>query len=228
MNQLGIWDDWNGMLHVFFDPAETVQRADRTLFWVWPFLLASAAGIATELRLAPIALRVLQTNPPLGFSADDLQPILDVVGQILWAGAFLSPILLAVKLFGIACVIVWTCKLMKIPVKLLAVFNLVAACSLIRAIEDIASYSLVRARMGGLHSLGQLQASFCLDALLPHAWSPVLMATLNFFSIFEIWYLAILVLGVSYLARCSTGRAFGAITLVWAPSFAFAVLSALV
>ena len=214
------------MLHVFFDPAKTVKRAHRRSFWIWPFLLASAAGLFTELRLAPAALRILQSNPPLGFSAGDLQPILDMAGQVIWAFAFLSPVLLAVKLFGIAWVIVWTCKLMKIPARFLAVFNLVAACSLIYAIEDLAGYFWVQARIGQLHSLDQLQPSFGIGVLLSHAVGPILLAILNFFSVFEIWYLLILVLSISFLTGCSRGQAFAAITLVWLPSLIFAVFSA--
>jgi hypothetical protein len=227
VKQFGIWDDWNAMLRVFFDPAEAVRRADRPLFWVWPVLLTSVVGLSTDLRLAPLAVRILQTNPPLGFSAGDLQPILGIVSRVLWLGAFLSPVLLAVKLFGIACVIAWTCRLMKLPVKLLPVFNLVAACSLIRMLEDIANYFLVRATAGDLHSLDQLQASFGLDLILPPTGSAVVSATLNFFSIFEVWYLVILVLGIACLTRGSRAQALAAITLVWMPSFAFALLSAL-
>lgn len=215
------------MLRVFFDPAATARRAEGKFFWIWPFLLAGAAGLVTQLRLTPLALRVLQTNPPLGFSAADLQPFLDPLREVLHDAAFLSPLLLAAKLFGIACVIVWTSKLMKMPLRFLPMFNLVAACSLIQMLEDFADYFLVRARAGEIHSLGQLQASFGLDLLLPHLASPVLSATFNFFSLFEIWYLAALAIGISYLAGCSRSKGFAAITLVWLPSLAWALLSAL-
>jgi len=221
-----VCDDLTAMLNVFAAPAETVKRADRKFFWVWPFLIASAAGIFTELHLAPVAMRIMQTNPPLGFSTDQIQPVIDILGTVLKAGALLSPVLLAAKLFGLACVLVWTCKAMHIPIAFLAAFNLLAACSLVEALGTVANYLIIHYRVADLHSLDQLQAPLGLDFFLSHGAGKELAATLNFFSIFEVWYLIILAVGVSYLTGCTKRKAVAAITLVWLPSLAFAMLSA--
>jgi hypothetical protein len=55
----------------------------------------------------------------------------------------------------------------------------------------------------------------------------VLGTVLNFFSIFEIWYLVILVFGLSYLAKCSKGQAFAAITPAWLLPLAFRMVGAM-
>ena len=42
-----------------------------------------------------------------------------------------------------------------------------------------------------------------------------LLAILNFFSIFQIWYLVVLTFGLAYLTKSTKGKAFAAITPAW-------------
>jgi hypothetical protein len=82
---------------------------------------------------------------------------------------------------------------------------------------------VVRAKGDDIQSVAELMPPFGLDIFVPEGASKALLATLNFFSIFEIWYLVILAFGLSYLAGCSRGKAFGAITPVWVVSLLFSV-----
>jgi fumarate reductase subunit C len=54
-----------------------------------------------------------------------------------------------------------------------------------------------------------------------------LFALLNFFSIFEVWYLIVLTLGLAALAKVSKGKAFFAITPAWVLLLLFRVVQAL-
>jgi hypothetical protein len=53
-----------------------------------------------------------------------------------------------------------------------------------------------------------------------------LLAFVNFFSIFEIWYIVILGLSLAYLTGSSKGKAFAAITPAWLIPLLLAVIRA--
>ena len=65
---------------------------------------------------------------------------------------------------------------------------------------------------------------FGLDIFIPaHG---VLLAILNFFSIFQIWFLVILALALAALTGSSKGKAFAAITPAWLIPLIFKIIGA--
>jgi len=94
------------------------------------------------------------------------------------------------------------------------VFSLMASCSLIQALQSIAVYIVVRAKGDEIRSVEQLTPPFGLDIFLQDLHG-TLFAVVNFFSIFEIWYIVVLGVGLAALAKSSKGKAFAAITPAW-------------
>src|SRR5205814_8940406 len=68
------------------------------------------------------------------------------------------------------------------------VFSLLAACSLIPLLQFIATYVVLRAKGDAITTPEQMTPPFGLDIFFQGS-KGVLFALLNFFSIFEIWYL---------------------------------------
>jgi hypothetical protein len=94
------------------------------------------------------------------------------------------------------------------------VFSLMAACSLIPALQSIATYIVLRAKGDEITSQDQLTPPFGLDIFLQNIHGG-LLGLVNFFSIFQIWYLIVLTLALAYLGKSSKGKAFFAITPAW-------------
>jgi hypothetical protein len=94
------------------------------------------------------------------------------------------------------------------------VFSLMAACSLITALQFVATYIVLRVKDEEIQSQDQMTPPFGADIFLQNVHG-VAGAILNFFSIFEIWYLVVLTFGLAYLAKSSKGKAFAALTPVW-------------
>ena len=103
------------------------------------------------------------------------------------------------------------------------VFSLLAACSLIPLIEAIATYIVIRSKGDEITTAEQLAPPFGLDLFLPGA-KGVLFAIVHFFSIFEIWYLVVLVIGLAYLTHSSRSKAMLAITPAWLLPLLMAVI----
>ena len=74
-----------------------------------------------------------------------------------------------------------------------------------------------------IQSVQELQPPFGLDIFFSGLKGP-LLAILNFFSIFQIWYILILGLALAYMAKTSKGKAFAAITPALLVQLVFRVL----
>jgi hypothetical protein len=94
------------------------------------------------------------------------------------------------------------------------VFSLMSACSLILALQYIAGYIVLRAKGDEIQSQEQLTPPFGLDILFQNVHGP-LLALLNYFSIFQIWYLVVFTVGLAALTKSTKGQAFAAITPAW-------------
>ncbi len=106
-------------------------------------------------------------------------------------------------------------------------FSLLSACGLILALQGIATIVVLRVRENEIQSMAELQPAFGLDIFVGDGLGKPLLAVLNFFSIFEVWYLIVATVGVAALARCSKAKALIAITPVWLVPLLFKVVGAL-
>jgi hypothetical protein len=104
------------------------------------------------------------------------------------------------------------------------IFSIMMACSLIGALQYIATYIVLRTKGDEITSQEQMQPAFGLDIFIPaHG---VLLTLLNFFSIFEIWSMVILALALASLTGSSKGKAFAAITPAWLIPLIFRLIGA--
>ncbi len=107
------------------------------------------------------------------------------------------------------------------------IFSLMAACALIPALQYIATYIVVHAKGDEITSQEQLTPPFGLDIFLQDIHG-ALFGVVNFFSIFEIWYLIVLTFGLAYLGKSSKCKAFFAITPAWVLPLVIKVVTAMV
>jgi hypothetical protein len=104
------------------------------------------------------------------------------------------------------------------------IFSLMMACSLISSLQYIASYIVLRTKGDEITSQDQMTPPFGLDIFIPaHG---VALAFLNFFSIFQIWYLVIFGLALAALAGSTKGKAFIAMTPAWVIPLIFRLIGA--
>jgi len=208
-------DGFIGMLNAFVDPAAAAKRIPAPLSWLWPMILLSILAVVFGYLMLPyqFALQDAQiaqrtTDPEQIERARNLAHTatqLLVPAAPVFVAGFLALFAWLIGLFG---------SIVGMRTKFRDVFSLLAACSLIPALQAIANYIVIRAKGDEIVSAEQLTPPFGLDIYLPDIHGP-LFALVNFFSIFEIWYLIVLTFGLAYLAKTSRGKAFFAITPAW-------------
>jgi len=217
-------DALSGMLNAFVDPQATAKQAVKKGFWIWPLLiLCVAVGIYSWL-LAPIRLQVMQTNPPPNLTHEQFEKAYPVIKTFTYAGVIIGPVIVILMALLSAWLVNLTCTVVGVQTKFRHVFSLVTACSLITILQLVASYIVIRMKGEDIQSVQELQPPFGLDIFFSGLKGP-LLAILNFFSIFQIWYILVLGLALAYMARTSKGKAFAAITPGWLVPLLFMVVA---
>ena len=203
------------MLNIFIDPEEAVKGFDSKWAWVWPLLIVSIVSGIVGWLMVPIAIQAMQYEPPRGLTREQLQAAMPRIQLMQNIAVFTTPISTGVMMAIWAALIAAACAVMDIKATFPKLFTLVAHCGLINAVQAVATYIVLHLKRDDIQSLKQLAPQFGLDLLLGDNANKQLAAMLGYFSIFQIWYLVILALGLAYLSGTTKGKAFAAITPVW-------------
>jgi hypothetical protein len=132
------------------------------------------------------------------------------------------PLLLLVK-WSLSAWILWmSCVITEIRVGYKNLFALLAQCSLLIFLQDLAVYTILRLDGDRVQTVADLMPRLGFDVFITGLSKPV-MAGVSYFSFFNLWYIAILTLTLSFLGRVSKWRAFLATIPVWALPLCLAI-----
>lgn len=202
-------DDLAGMGNFFIDPEGAAKRVFRKWFWIGPLIVASLVAIVAGYIRIPITQHVVETMPlPANASPEQYQRGMELSQKLQWIFLWAAPVA-AAALYALDALILFAMSsMMSVTTKFLWLFNLVAGCSLIQALAAIASIIILKAK-GEVSTLAELQPPLGPDIFLPQGANKYAAAFLGYFSIFEIWWIVMMVLIFSKAFRVSKGKAFG-------------------
>jgi hypothetical protein len=216
---LSVGDGLIGMLNVFVDPKATAKRIPAPLSWLWPIITLIIIFVVTGYLELPYIMNLIdirinqqisQQNTPVE-QAERGRAIAHAIYQFY---PLAIPVIVIVFILFIAWLVSAMASMAGLRTKFRDIFALLSACSLISALQAIATYVVLRAKGDEITSQDQLTPPFGLDIFLQNIHG-ALLGLVNFFSIFEIWYLVVLTLALAYLGKSSKGKAFFAITPAW-------------
>jgi Yip1 domain len=213
--KLSVGDGLVGMLNIFVDPKATARRIPAPLSWLWPVLVLIAVYATVGVLTAPYAISIADAQiaqrgvPP--DQAENARRITHIISQVT---PIVTPVFVVLFIALFAWLAVMIGSMAGLRAKFRDVFSLMAACGLITALQSIATLIVLRAKGDEITSQDQLTPPFGLDIFLQNVHG-VLLALLNFFSIFQIWYLVVLTIGLAALCKTTKGKAFFAISLSW-------------
>lgn len=222
----GIASGFVGMFNAFVDPAGLAKRVPAKLFWVGPVVTVTIIFLVCGYLMAPftsqlIDVQMAQRNMP----PDQLERAKGMAHMIGSVTVFVIPVFGILFLMLLALLVNVTGSMVGLRTKFRDVFSIMAACSLISSLQYAATYVVLRSKGDDITSQEQMTPPFGLDIFI-NAHGP-LYAILNFFSIFEIWYLVIFTLTLAYLTGSSKGKAFLAITPAWLLPLLFKIVGSL-
>ncbi|MBV9301476.1 MAG: YIP1 family protein [Acidobacteriaceae bacterium] len=204
-------DNLAGMGSFYIDPQGAAARVFHKWFWVGPLVVFSIVSVIATYLMIPMVQHVLEVAPmPPNVSPDQYQRGASMAMTMMRVSMYFSPVVTAVLLVLPALILYATCSVLTIDVKFRWLVNLVAGCSLIQVVAAIAAIVILKAK-GEVSTQAELHPALGLDIFLPEGTSKYLMALAGYFSIFEIWWIIMMVLIFSTAFRVSKGKAFAAI-----------------
>lgn len=214
-----IGSGFTGMLNIFVDPGATARSAPAKLAWLWPLITICIIYAVFGYLMVPYTMQladaaIAERAAQQGLRPEQMDRARALAHTFGWVGAVFAPIIIILVMMLMAWLVSGMGAVTGARAKFRNVFSLMAACSLIPALQYIAAFVVVRVKADEIHSVEQLTPPFGLDIFLQDLHGP-LFAIVNFFSIFEIWYLVVLTVGIAALARCSKAKAFVTITPAW-------------
>ncbi len=217
--KLSVGDGFIGMLNVFVDPKATAQRIPAPLSWLWPLLTLTIIYLVTGYLMLPyimnlIDIRINQQISQQNSPVEQAERARTVAHAIYQFYPLAIPVIVIVFTLFFAWLVSAMASMAGLRAKFRDIFSLMAACSLIPALQSIATFIVLRAKGDEITSQDQLTPPLGLDIFLQNIHGE-LMGLVNFFSIFEIWYLIVLTVALAYLGKSSKGKAFFAITPAW-------------
>lgn len=203
--------DLIGMFNFFIDPNGAAKLIRHKWFWVGPILLESIVGIVIGILQMPIVQQVMLSQPvPPGQDPAQFQKGLAIGLSIQRYATYCSPILIIIFIAIAAGILFGTCSVMQIKTKFVWLFNLIAGASLITVIQGIATFLIIKGK-GELSTMAELQPPLGLDIFMGEGTNKYLTAIVGYFSVFQIWYIVILVLTFAAAFKVSKGKAFTAV-----------------
>jgi hypothetical protein len=203
-------DDVGGMPSFFIDPAGAARHVHTKWFWVGPLVVFSVVSIILGILIMPIVQHVLEVAPQPNVTPEQYQKTLAISAIVQKVFLYLAPVFRAL-LFAIqAAILLAACSVISVGAKFRQLFNLVAGCGLIQALGAIAAVVILKAK-GEITSMAELQPALGLDIFLPEGTNKFVMAFLGYFSVFEIWWIVMLVLIFAAAFRVSKGKALVAV-----------------
>jgi len=224
--KLGIGDGVVGMLNVFVDPAGTAKRVPAPLSWIWPLITLSIIYVVFGYIMNLIDLRINQQISQQNTPVEQAEGGRNIAHAIYQYYPLAIPVLSILFLLLFAWLVSGMASMAGLRAKFRDIFSLMAACALIPALQYIATYIVVHAKGDEITSQEQLTPPFGLDIFLQDIHG-ALFGLVNFFSIFEIWYLIVLTFALAYLGKSSKGKAFFAITPAWVLPLLLRVVTAM-
>ncbi len=215
----------SGTFNALIDPGGAAKYASKRGFWIFPLALLCAVVLVVSLAIVPVTLRVIELNPPPNLSHDQFAKALPAIRAATYGFSVASPVLVVGMLLISAWLVGIACSIMGVKIEFSSIFSLLSACSIITVVQVIAGYIVIKLKGDEIESVQQLQPPFGLDIFFD-SLKGIPYALLNFFSLFEVWYIVMLGLSLAALARTSKGKAFLVITPAWFIPLVFRLIGA--
>ncbi len=213
------------MFNAFVDPAATAKAAKAPLAWLWPLILLCVAVALLSMFTMPLTINIVRQNQA-GLPAQQVEQTLKGMEMFSKIGLVVGPFFVVLFSLAIAGLVTLMASMLSVRTKFRDIFTLMSLCSMISILQIVATYFVLNAKKDELASMQQLQPPFGLDIFFSEIKGP-LFAILNFFSLFQVWYLVMLGLALAYLAGVSKGKAFAAITPAWLIPLLFKIVGSL-
>jgi hypothetical protein len=218
--------DLAGLGSFLIDPAGAAKYVFRKWFWVTPLIVVGLISLVFYYLTLPIIQHVLDVTPaPANSTPEQYQKGVEIGMMFQRIVAFLMPLIIAVVWAISALILFAMSSALSVNTKFLWLFNLLAGCSVISLLGGIASFVILKVK-GEVSTMAELHPALGLDIFMPEGSNKYAVALLGYFSVFQLWWIVMIVLVFSAAFRVSKGKAFAVVSPVIIIGALFAVIGA--
>lgn len=204
----------SSIVDIFVDPFKVFARIDAGLSWWKPFVLVTVVTTVLSYLMLPFQKKLIGLNPR-GMSEEQLQKAAEGFDKFAPLTLITVPIFLIVVFLVMAGIVHLAVNIMSSRSDYKKTLSLVSFCGIITIIEQIISTAVLRMRgVESVESAADLKFSLSLAPLLGDG-KGLLNAVLQSLSIFQIWYYAVLVLGIAAIFKLSRKAAIVPALPIW-------------
>ena len=197
---------FNSLIDIFLDPSKVFMRIDAGLQWWKAFIVLAIANAAITWFALPLQVHLASLNSR-GLSPEQLEMTLHQIKSFGWIGVIGAPVGLLLVLLIVAGLVNLIINLTSAKSNFKKTLSLVCFTGIIGIIEQIISTVILHAR--GIDSIEVISDSVVRlgpGALFPSA-TGLPAATLQAFSVFQIWYYIVFTLGIAAIFRINIKKA---------------------
>ncbi len=206
-----IGSDIAGIGSFLIDPPGAARRVHSKWFWVAPLILFSLVSVFASFVIVPMTRHVMEVTPlPSGTTPEQYQKVMETSLTIQRISMYFAPVMAAIIFAIQAAVLLGASAVMSVNAKFRQLFNLIAGCSIIQVLAALAAVVILKAK-GEVSTIAELRPALGLDIFLPSGTNKFLVALLGYFSVFELWWIVMMVLIYSVAFRVTKGKAFAVI-----------------
>ncbi len=214
--------DLAGIPGFLIDPESAARRVFSKWFWIAPVLLSMIIGVAVLKHNAPYIIHAASVSPvPDGVTQEQFNKGAEI--QAKFGPYFVPLVMLFYAIF--AGLLLAMSAVLGVGAKFGQLFNLIAGCGLIQSLATVASAAVLHFK-GEVSSMAELTPAMGLDIFMPEGTNKYLVAVGSAFSLFQIWWVVMMVLIFAAAFKVTKGKAFTAIFPLWLLGLCFALLGA--
>jgi hypothetical protein len=208
------------IIGVLFSPDATFASIARRPDWVVPLVLILLVSLAAGFIMAPhvdfgaAARESMEQNKNV--KPEDVEKAVRISASIGKVFSYISPVLSLIGLLVIAGVVLLAFRIFGGEGDFKQAFSVTCYASMPTIIKSVVTLVIIVAKGGIIpaQALATLVRSN-LGFLVDYKTNPVAFALLSSFDIFSVWFLALLIIGFSYVARVSKVKAAVTIISLW-------------
>jgi hypothetical protein len=215
--------DIAGIPAFLIDPQAAAKRVRSKTFWIVPLILSCLVTVVAGIYMKPIAMHAAAVSaPPDGMTSEQFAKQMEMGMKI---GVYVGPVFVVIFTALTALVLFGTAAMVGASAKFGQMFNLVVGCGMIQLIGQIAG-ALVLHFKGEVNSMAELKPALGLDIFMSEGTSKYLMALGSMFSVFQIWWMVMMVLIFAAAFKVSKTKSLIAVLPVWLMALGFTLLGA--
>jgi hypothetical protein len=210
-----LWNHFRILLQMFWSPSTAFLNLPKRAPFLFPLSIVILVSIPMSWTLLPTMMTVANRTLSTGVQTEQHLEMLERIHTLQEVGIALSPFAVLLKWAFIAALLFLLAQLFDGKTSYRQTYSLVAFASIVPLLESMAVFViLILKNPETIQGVQDLQPPLGINLFIRDI-SPAWFAFLGAFNFFQIWYLLILVWGMSALNRFSFRKAALIVLPVW-------------